>query len=278
VFTSGVFADAPSGDLGSATANTTAGAQLERAGQFSDTFGWVSTTFSALAFAGILYTLHLQRADLKLQRKEMRAARKEATRTADSASRSSVLSALAALWQHYEAMDSPENKRQSRARITATKIEIARMIHVVMLSATLDVKARRDINARTEAQIQSCLSHIRKIREWMPTEALDESSVRHLFHGSQTVAESVCRLVGSVGLYIPAGSTGFAVVDEITSLAEVQSLPLHEWMSDFSKKPLAEGAARKEFDEWFQRIEGLLADLDLTSRLPDEEESDQAGT
>ena len=46
-------------------------------GQFGDTFGSVNALFSGLAFAGIIYTISLQRKDLTLQRIEMQETRKE---------------------------------------------------------------------------------------------------------------------------------------------------------------------------------------------------------
>ena len=43
----------------------------EQQGQFGDMFGAANTLFSGLAFAGIIYTIWLQRTELKLQRKEL---------------------------------------------------------------------------------------------------------------------------------------------------------------------------------------------------------------
>ena len=41
-------------------------------GQLGDMFGAVNALFSGLAFAGIIYTILLQRVELKAQRKELR--------------------------------------------------------------------------------------------------------------------------------------------------------------------------------------------------------------
>lgn len=41
-------------------------------GAFGDQFGAVNALFSGLAFAGLIYTIILQRRDLKLQRQEMK--------------------------------------------------------------------------------------------------------------------------------------------------------------------------------------------------------------
>lgn len=49
----------------------------ENRGTFGDMFGALSALFSGLAFAGIIYTIQLQRIELKLQRKELRQTREE---------------------------------------------------------------------------------------------------------------------------------------------------------------------------------------------------------
>jgi uncharacterized membrane protein len=51
-------------------------------GLFGDTFGAVNALFSALAFAGVLYAIRLQSAELSLQRQELRETREELARTA----------------------------------------------------------------------------------------------------------------------------------------------------------------------------------------------------
>jgi hypothetical protein len=51
-------------------------------GQFGDMFGAVNTFFSACAFAGIIFTILLQREELELQRKELELTRAELKRSA----------------------------------------------------------------------------------------------------------------------------------------------------------------------------------------------------
>lgn len=51
-------------------------------GQFGDMFGAANALFSGLAFACLIYTVHLQRKELALQRQELIATRKELSRTA----------------------------------------------------------------------------------------------------------------------------------------------------------------------------------------------------
>lgn len=46
-------------------------------GQFGDKFGSVNALFSGLAFAGLIYTIILQRKDLQLQKKDLELTRKE---------------------------------------------------------------------------------------------------------------------------------------------------------------------------------------------------------
>ena len=46
-------------------------------GTFGDQFGAVNALFSGLAFAGLIYTIILQRHDLKLQRRDLRLQREE---------------------------------------------------------------------------------------------------------------------------------------------------------------------------------------------------------
>ncbi len=49
----------------------------EQRGQFGDMFGAINTVFSGAAFAGLVYTILLQRHDLAIQREENRLARDE---------------------------------------------------------------------------------------------------------------------------------------------------------------------------------------------------------
>lgn len=49
----------------------------EARGTFGDQFGAVNALFSGLAFAGLIYTIILQRKDLKLQRQDLKLQRKE---------------------------------------------------------------------------------------------------------------------------------------------------------------------------------------------------------
>lgn len=84
-------------------------------GQFGDVFGAVNALFSGLAFAGLIYTVFLQREELALQRKELELTRQELQRTAaaqeqsevalraqaEAASLSARMSTTTALLDHY---------------------------------------------------------------------------------------------------------------------------------------------------------------------------------
>lgn len=59
-------------------------------GAFGDMFGTVNTLFSGLAFVGIIYTILLQRQELRLQRQELKRARIEYKRTAKALEDSNI--------------------------------------------------------------------------------------------------------------------------------------------------------------------------------------------
>ena len=56
--------------------------------QFGDSFGAVNALFSGLAFAGLIYTIFLQRKELQLQREELQLTRSELTRSAEAQEKS----------------------------------------------------------------------------------------------------------------------------------------------------------------------------------------------
>ncbi len=55
---------------------------LEERSHFGDMFGAVNALFSGLALAGVIYTIYLQRNELKLQRDELRLQREEVSKMA----------------------------------------------------------------------------------------------------------------------------------------------------------------------------------------------------
>lgn len=84
-------------------------------GQFGDMFGAINCLFSGLAFAGVIYTIYLQRHELSLQRKELELTRSQLARAADAQEKSeqalalqvrvlrdtAQLSALGSIIEHY---------------------------------------------------------------------------------------------------------------------------------------------------------------------------------
>jgi len=53
---------------------------IEKAGSFGDTYGWLTSLFSGLAFIGLIVAILLQREELQLQRKEISLTRAEMTK------------------------------------------------------------------------------------------------------------------------------------------------------------------------------------------------------
>lgn len=88
----------------------------QKSGTVGDTFGAINALFSGLAFCGIIYTILLQRKELRLQREELVHTREELKRSADAQEKtekqmerqannlkiSATLSALSALATYHE--------------------------------------------------------------------------------------------------------------------------------------------------------------------------------
>ena len=92
-------------------------------GQFGDLFGSVNALFTGLAFAGLLYTVYLQRqelslqrTELQLQREEMAASRRELAKQARQ-QRSQLLASIAEL-----------HIRTKQAEIAAVEMESLALI------------------------------------------------------------------------------------------------------------------------------------------------------
>lgn len=84
------------------------GSDMAVRGQFGDLFGAVNALFTGLAFAGVIYTILLQRHELELQRDELRLTREELhtsavaqTEQASHLQETTNLSALTALLNVY---------------------------------------------------------------------------------------------------------------------------------------------------------------------------------
>jgi hypothetical protein len=102
--------------------------EWEIRGQFGDMFGAVNALFSGLAFAGIIYTIYLQRNELQLQRAELELTRNELARSATAqegattamsrqievASATARLAALTPLVDHYSALSTGRGSVEAR--------------------------------------------------------------------------------------------------------------------------------------------------------------------
>lgn len=63
-------------------------ASMDERAKFGDMFGAVNALFSALALAGVIYTIFLQKKELTLQREELRYTREELKRSATAQEKS----------------------------------------------------------------------------------------------------------------------------------------------------------------------------------------------
>ncbi len=100
------------------------GPAMDVRGQFGDIFGGVNALFTGLAFAGIIYTILLQRHELEVQRTELRLSTEELMRAAEAQiaqvsrlEESADLSAVTTLVEVYGTLLQPmwSNRRTSRA-------------------------------------------------------------------------------------------------------------------------------------------------------------------
>ena len=106
-------------------------------GQFGDMFGAINSLFSGLAFAGIIFTIYLQREELALQRKELELTRSQLARSADAQEKSEK-----ALERQVEAL-------KKTARLNALNSIIEH--YGIMISSTPNASKKQDFeNQRLE--------------------------------------------------------------------------------------------------------------------------------
>ncbi|OWV03299.1 hypothetical protein [Fibrobacter sp. UWH3] len=72
------------------------GIDFSQLGTYGDFFGSFNSLVSLLAFGGLIYTIHLQREDLKLQRKELELTREELKKQAEAQEKAAAEQALQA--------------------------------------------------------------------------------------------------------------------------------------------------------------------------------------
>ena len=121
--------------------------KISEKGAFGDSFGAVNALFSGIALAGIIYTMNLQRKELKLQRKELIENRKELARTAKAQEESEIalrrqaenlkitakLNALTGMVEHYD-------QRMNRNPGTRTIIEAKQKIYLAEIERIIESK------------------------------------------------------------------------------------------------------------------------------------------
>lgn len=94
-----------------------------------DSFGILNALFSGLAFAGIVYTVLLQRIDLLEQQEQIENSKKEATNQHKANLKIAKLNALCSIFQHYNEIHLHSTKEAERNRakynieLTAAKID-----------------------------------------------------------------------------------------------------------------------------------------------------------
>lgn len=132
-------------------------------GQFGDVFGAANALFSGLAFAGLIYTVWLQREELALQRAELAMTRGELQRAAQAqeaseaalraqvavADRSARLDAATALLGHYrselkkkEAIIEPGNLERRRERLELERKDAA--LRAILDSMYAEITGEQD--------------------------------------------------------------------------------------------------------------------------------------
>jgi len=83
-------------------------------GQFGDLFGSINSLYSGLAFAGLIYTIFLQRNELELQRKELQDTHDEVVRTSNKQALQLKLNSLNAKLLAYSIILNPQSGMKNR--------------------------------------------------------------------------------------------------------------------------------------------------------------------
>ncbi|MDR8394446.1 hypothetical protein NC796_25090 [Aliifodinibius sp. S!AR15-10] len=83
-------------------------------GSFGDMFGVLSSIFTGLAFAAVIYSLYLQRKDLKITQEELKQSVKAQNEQAESLRETALLNALTTLVSSYTELSLHKNKAERR--------------------------------------------------------------------------------------------------------------------------------------------------------------------
>jgi hypothetical protein len=131
------------------------GPQMDARGQFGDMFGGINALFTGLAFAGVIYTIVLQRRELELQREDLSMTRVELHTSAEAQKdqvsqleQAARLSALTALLNVYSTDLQP-----LRETLRPTRRQLA------------EYKARYQTVPRNTNQSKDLASHIQQFEQ-----------------------------------------------------------------------------------------------------------------
>jgi hypothetical protein len=143
------------------------GPQMATRGQFGDIFGGINALFTGLAFAGVIFTILLQRKELALQRYELRANTAELSRSAQAQTdqvltlkESTDLSVLATLVNVYGKALEPyyERRKDYIARFEALQAPSSDQ------RRTLDMQLQR-LDDEWKALLTEHLQLVRKLQQ-----------------------------------------------------------------------------------------------------------------
>ena len=114
--------------------------------QIGDLFGVINSLFSGLAFAGVIYTIYLQREELALQRRELQLTRDELQRTATAQEHSQEalqkqvevmeitarLSALGSIVEHYRVLIEGSTVARDKLQLMERQRDYVRQLEILV--------------------------------------------------------------------------------------------------------------------------------------------------
>jgi len=151
--------------------------EAAEAGQFGDSFGYINSLFSALAFGGVILTilmqsheLRLQREELRLQREEMRLQRKEMEDTREELKGqkralqiTTRVQAIGSITQAYATLTADENSRNEN-RYSTYLSKFNEMKKDFRYDRDFG-QARRDLESTSQFQLNQCLTRLRELED-----------------------------------------------------------------------------------------------------------------
>lgn len=136
----------------------------EEPGPFGDMFGFSNSLFSGLAFAGIIYTIYLQRQELRLQREELRLQRDELKKSVEAQQDSAVALdkqvKLAAVAAKINALSTLLGEAQQRlVAVKASKLQMA----ASGASGLIPASVRAQL-VEFDKEVNAAKAHIEKLK------------------------------------------------------------------------------------------------------------------